>query len=381
MQLALRSGMHIASFSRIPAPGWTLIVIAPEARIFAKTNQLRDRLQLVGISMALLLLFFYVVFFAYLHRRAVSMAHKVAEPISHLAALLRRIGDGGYRQSFTGSPIQELDELGSVLVDTGNRLGDANDLIVSQNAQVEQALAVQRRMNEEQRRLVEVVSHELRTPLAIIGSSSQILDRKADGMTPDEVRNRAGKIDSAVKRMSGILQKLTDSQSGELPLEDPANAKEQRLADFSANVARDAVPPGRLILTLSDNNPVIRDAPTITIVLRTILDNALRYSPPGSPIKISCSVAGGHAVIRVLNEGPGIPAAELKRIGERFFRGSNSTQTEGAGVGLHIAHKLMERIDGALTIESTGEGTVCTLVFGLAPLEANAPTLNDGRAQ
>lgn len=359
-------GPHLASFARIDGVGWTLVVIAPTERIFADANALRGRLEVVGLVMQGGLLLFYAIFFVLLYRQAQAMSGRVAAPLSVIADLIERIGRGEYRQTFSGSHVEELDRLGQRLVRTGEELGRAHDKILSQERLVSRALLRQRQVHDEQTRFVRVMSHELRTPLSVIDSGAQIIDRKAGELAPDALQKRAGKMRDAVRRISDLLQRLV---GGFTTLDERADFDAPQAAPISALVeaiARDLVPADRLSLSLPNREATVADGASLSIALRAVIDNALRYAPAGSPVAIDAHVDGGEARIEVTDHGPGIPDDELPFIGERFFRGTSATGTEGAGIGLYLARRSLETLGGALSVRSHGDGSTVTCTVPVA---------------
>ena len=353
-------GPHQASFSHIAGPGWTLVVLAPEKNIFANADGLRMKLRTVGLVMLAGLLVFYFVFFVILWRRSLVMSQRVAEPLGEVADLVQRIGSGEHRQSFNGSQVKELDDLGQQLVQTGHQLGEAHDRIVEQERVVSRALAQQKQVNEEQVRFIRIMSHELRTPLSVIDSGAQIIDRKAGELAPEALRERSSRIRAAVRRISDLLHKLVSS-TGENQGDLGVPALPVALTALVANTAVNSVPEERLLLDLPPEDSLIADGSSLAIALRAVLDNAIRYSPENSPVQVSLVEAADMARITVVDQGAGISPADLPKVGERFFRGENATGTEGAGVGLHVARRLLEGAGGTLEVESASSGTTVTL--------------------
>ena len=108
------------------------------------------------------------------------------------------------------------------------------------------------------------------------------------------------------------------------------------------------------------------------MTFRQLIDNAAKYSPPGSPITISANMEDGQVVTRVRDRGPGIGTAELPRIFEKFYRGKAlRNQVPGAGLGLAIARAVVMAHHGSIWAESTpGEGS--TFCVALAPVPQSA---------
>src|SRR5262249_18047235 len=109
-------------------------------------------------------------------------------------------------------------------------------------------------------------------------------------------------------------------------------------------------------------NPEIRvsvDPSQITEALGHGLENAARYSPPGTEIRVSAALGDGHAYLRVADQGSGVPAADRERVLERFVRLPSAESVPGTGLGLSIARSLVELNGGKLRLaESESGGTL-----------------------
>jgi signal transduction histidine kinase len=109
------------------------------------------------------------------------------------------------------------------------------------------------------------------------------------------------------------------------------------------------------------------DPERIAQVLGNLLDNAIKYSPPGSPIDVSLTVAGNEAQIRVTDRGIGVPDDERDRVFAPFYRTSRTRDISGTGLGLHISRRIAEQHHGRLWLESSTEaGSVFALALPLA---------------
>jgi len=347
--------LHQASFATIAGPQWRLVIIAPTDEIRKEADALRQQLRNVSYLMAGGLFLFYILFFLLLDRRARVMSRRVA--------LMARIGRGEYRQTFSGSEVRELHELGQQLADTGQQIADAHGRILRQDHDVTRALMRQRQLNEEQVRFVRVMSHELRTPLAVIDSGAQIVSMRAEQISAEYLRARMDKLRKAVQRISLLLHKLVEistvDEAGQEtePVQVPLRA-------LITDIAMSLVPAAQLQLTLpesSDENVVVADGMAVAFALRAALNNAMLYSCPGSAVGVMLKVDADKAVIEVSDCGPGIPEAEIEQVGQRYFRGSSANGKEGAGISLHLARKLIDRVGGGIAIRSRPGLTTVTI--------------------
>lgn len=140
-----------------------------------------------------------------------------------------------------------------------------------------------------------------------------------------------------------------------------------RVADENAAIGFD--PPPAPVMVMGNREAIAQ-------VLGILLDNAMKYSPPGSPVEVRLSSSDGRAAIEVRDHGPGIEPEHRQHIFERFYRVETSRTTRGTGLGLAIAKDLVERHGGTIAVSSIlGQGAVFTVSLPLladafAPVEA-----------
>lgn len=371
MRLSI-NGLSVASYAQIAGPEWRLVVVAPQANIIAEADSLRDQLQTIGWSMAAALVVFYLGFFLFLFRRAKVMSTGLSGPIGKLIGVLDRIAAGHYRHEVPSTDIAELDDLGQRLVITGEKLGEAHRRLADQQRLTEQALRRQQQASVEQMRFIRVLSHEIRTPLSVIDSGAQILEKKAGDIGEADLRKRATRFRGAVERITGLLSKLGRSLDAGNEGAEPNLANAAPLDDIVSALALEIVPEERLVLETDVRNAIVKDSGAISLALRTVLDNAVRYCPEGS-IAVSAVATQDLGTITVRDHGSGVTAVELGLIGTKFFRGNNAANQPGAGVGLFLARRVLESGGGSLTLESNSSGTTVTLTFPITTQADESP--------
>jgi PAS domain S-box-containing protein len=219
--------------------------------------------------------------------------------------------------------------------------------------------------------LLATVSHELRTPLATIKTGvSSLLSREAQ-WTSEEQEEFLREIDSEVDRLTLMVTNLLDLSRIEGRALRPRIARHdlgglitdvvQRLGYRSAD--------RQLLVDVEPNLPVVScDAVQIAQVLFNLADNAMRYTPSGTPITFSARQVTDVVEVTVADRGPGIPVSEIDRIFEKFYRGSMQTTSPGAGLGLSICAGLVKAHGGQVWAESRAdEGTVVHFTLPLDP--------------
>ncbi|MBP7688872.1 MAG: sensor histidine kinase KdpD [Thermoflexales bacterium] len=217
--------------------------------------------------------------------------------------------------------------------------------------------------------LLNSISHDLRTPLvSITGALSSlqeesVLSEAARHSLIDTARGEAERLN----RLVGNLLDMTRLEAGALrikqelcDIQDVIGSVFERLGEQVADrvVTFEGVPDLPLI-------PM--DFVLIVQVLVNLLDNALKYSPPDSPIEISATYVGAFAEIAVADRGPGIPPADLTRVFDKFYRVQNPNNVSGTGLGLSICKGIVEAHGGFIGAENrSGGGTIVTVGLPLA---------------
>jgi two-component system sensor histidine kinase KdpD len=216
----------------------------------------------------------------------------------------------------------------------------------------------QLQMETEQMRssLLSSVSHDLRTPLAVMtGAASTLLEDTVDRATRRELSESILLEAQRLNRLIRNLLDMTRLQAGALrvkkewqPLEEVVGSALNRLEDALA---------GRAVTTdLAPDLPLVPlDAVLIEQVLVNLLENAIKYTPAGSPIEIRARTRPGGVEISVADHGPGIPPGEEQRIFDKFYR-VNGVQVGGVGLGLAICRGIVMAHGGQLFVENREGG-------------------------
>ena len=211
------------------------------------------------------------------------------------------------------------------------------------------------------------VSHDMQTPLAVLLNSLQALEH---GRT--STRRRARLYEGMTRQTANLhrlVQQFLDYSRVEAGRPVPLRP---RVTDLRAVIAgvRAAVGGGSRIVieTPGELPPVVADPDRLDQVLVNLVSNAVKYSPPRSPVTIGAAAAGDAVEIWVADHGPGMTPADLAHLFEKFFRGSAAANVPGTGLGLYMTRVLVEAQGGRITATSrAGEGTRFTVLLPCPP--------------
>ena len=289
------------------------------------------------------------------------------------------------RETYTGRPDAWVSTTKMPLLDDAGRIigtfGISRDVtaqVSAENTLARQAseLSAQNEQLRELDRLkdefIAAVSHELRTPLtSIIGYIELLEDEGVDGPNTGRFAEVIGRNAEQLLRLVGDLLFLSRMRSGKLALE----LQSIDLAEIAAEAVAEVRPDAQLknidlVLSLAPVPLFAADPGRIGQLLGSLLSNAVKFTGIGGLVEITTGVTDGQAVLTIADTGMGIPAADLERIFERFYRTEAATRRviPGTGLGLAIATAIADAHHGAITVESAeGQGSTFTVRLPLRP--------------
>ncbi len=227
------------------------------------------------------------------------------------------------------------------------------------------------RTEELRNALLSSISHDLRTPLAAIMASASSLEEFGDSFDAATRRDLTATIQEEAERLNAFVANflnMTKIESGAIVVQrTPFSLREV----VDRTIRRQELVHKREVVAVqpraafeASGDPVLFEQ-----ALSNVVENAIRYSPPGAPVQIACSREEGRAVVRVTDSGGGVPPRELARIFDKFYRSSGVTSA-GTGLGLSITRGFMEAMGGEVTAENrTGPGGGLAVTLKLAVAE------------
>ena len=266
---------------------------------------------------------------------AIVLARMLARPLAEIGAAARRIADGDYAARV---PREGPEEVAS-LADSFNQMA----------ASLEQQEAMRRDF-------IANAAHELRTPLTNLQGYLEALRDgviTADRTTYESLHEEADRL----VRLSRSLDALAEGDAGTSqahPIDLDLAVAIRTAIDLAApSVERAGL---RLDVEVPDRLPARADPDRLAQVLANLLSNAVRYTPSGGSITVRAERHPGDVLVSIANTGDGIPAEDIDRVFERFYRVEKSRDRArgGAGIGLAIVKQLVEASGGRVGAESTG---------------------------
>ena len=275
--------------------------------------------------------------------------------------------------------------IGSVAV-RGNRLSDAafQSLLNLVAVGLERVRAqetvnkaeVARQSEQLKSTLLDAIAHEFKTPLTSIKAITTDLLDPAGGLAQQQ-RELIQIADEGADRMAGLVTEaiqLARIEGGTLGLKREVHFP-SALITAALRQMKPLIEGREIHVDAPDDLPLVSvDADLVQLVVRQLIDNALKYSSSASPIRITAEANGSDVLIRVADEGAGIAADDQVRIFDKFYRGAkDQPQVKGTGMGLSIAREIVEAHGGAIRVRSEpGHGSAFSFSLPIAHKEKTA---------
>jgi two-component system sensor histidine kinase KdpD len=220
--------------------------------------------------------------------------------------------------------------------------------------------------------LLAALSHDLRTPLASLVGLGEWLQLAKPELTGEQ-RDTARAIAEQARRLNALVNNLLDMariQSGEVKLRREWQSVEE-VVGSALKAAQPAIAGLQVDVALPRDLPLVEfDAALIERVLYNLLENAGKYTPEGTAIRVAAETSKGDLVVTVSDTGPGVPPGQRESIFEKFTRGARESATPGVGLGLTISRAIVEAHGGKIWAEENPGGGArfsFTLPLGTPP--------------
>jgi signal transduction histidine kinase len=239
-------------------------------------------------------------------------------------------------------------------IPTRKRRDELGELAVSFNDMAERI----KKMVRAKEQLLLDVSHELRSPVTRMRVALEFV---SDGEKKESLLEDVGELEAMITEL--LESEKLNSDHGKLDIEtiDLASLLRETIKEFEIR------PPGVVLMPVSEVMNIDGDAERVKVVLKNVIENAIKYSNPDNrAVEVAARKEAGAIVVTIRDHGIGIPKEDLSAIFEPFYRAdkSRSRNTGGYGLGMSLCKKIMDAHGGSIGIESThGEGTTVRLEF------------------
>lgn len=238
---------------------------------------------------------------------------------------------------------------------------NSNFELMQKSQQLEKALAQEQEMRRMQNEFIALVSHEFKTPLQIIDSTRENLQRKIKNSNffDDAIDKSLERIKQGVSRMNGLINSTLnlaklENNEGKLTINLQKINLTKIILDNIEKINNLAKAKNIEIKSLIANDipEIVSDQSLLDHIINNLISNAIKYSNLNSVVEINLYKIDNFIELKIIDFGIGIPQNDLKNIGQKFFRASNSIAVAGTGIGLYLTKNFIELLSGSFSLKS-----------------------------
>jgi two-component system sensor histidine kinase GlrK len=361
LQALLLSGTRTPQATRELVDGYADLVNDSQSLIGASTQLTQraiERLQQTALEGRQTWMYVGMVSIVIAIVLAILFAVLIARPVRQLDQAIRRMGTADFRHAIELSGPEDLRYVGQRLEWLRRRLQE---------------------LEEQKARFLRHVSHELKTPLTAVREGAELLRDNVGGKLTQAQHDIVRIVRDNTLSLQKLIEDLLAYQQTRAL--ETATLRPVQLADVTARVigeqklaayARMVTLAGQLVPAV-----VVGDGERLRTIVDNLISNAIKYSPRSGTIDIAIGRLDGFAVLDVIDEGPGVPAAEREQVIESFYQGAapQDGRIKGSGLGLAIAREYAVAHGGRIEILDRPDGrrgAMFRLWLPLAPSEASA---------
>jgi signal transduction histidine kinase len=213
-----------------------------------------------------------------------------------------------------------------------------------------------------QRRFLADAAHELRAPVTALRLQLQLLQRSSDGASREaalaELQAGVARSQRLIEQLLQVARSEPDAETAPTAVLDLSQLARVAVGSFSVKADFAHIDLGA---DAPEAVEVLADGEQLTVLLNNLVENALRYTPEGGIVDLKVGLESQHPVLRVIDNGPGIPEAERERVFDRFYRGKSASVQQrdggGSGLGLAIVQAIAERHGAKVSLHTPdGQG-------------------------
>ena len=367
----IKKKLYLASMVALPETGWYDVTLLNLSVLLPQHDFLEVALAIGGVSLALMVILLF------------SLRRLVLQPVAILTAASDRIRQGDYASAPAEKGSGEIGQLTTQFQAMRHAVHKTHSWMEEEinkrtrqlsdtKEMLEVSLQQEKNSRKNQANLLSLMAHEIRSPIAVIGNTAQMLNALVQTKQPDW-QPRIEKIMGAVLQLALLMNKFLD--------EDRINMKDNEL---NLKVGDLNIFCGELADTLAANHDrpirympydgdamIPADWHLISIAIGNLIDNAIKYSPPGSDIDLRIVQNNANMLcVEVTDQGAGIaPELQQRIFNEKFIRGEHGSKIRGTGLGLYLINWIATSHGGYAEVSSApGNGSTFRLCLPLRKL-------------
>ena len=217
------------------------------------------------------------------------------------------------------------------------------------------ALSKEKELSDLKSRFVSMASHEFRTPLSTILSSASLVAKYTEAEEQEKRNKHIVRIKSSVSNLTNLLNEFLSIgkiEDGKIIAHNAEFNIREMITLLCSEMEAIAKTNQQFDYLHTGDEIIFCDAALLRNIITNLLSNAIKFSAEGSLIEVTSSISNTTIVLSVKDNGMGISVEDQEHLFERFFRGTNVTNIQGTGLGLHIVGKYIEILDGEIEFES-----------------------------
>ncbi len=302
--------------------------------------------QLVGIKKSIIMIFVIagVLQIVIISVWYIYLEHTVIKPFKKLNSFASRVAEGNLDM-----PLE---------MDKGHVFGEFTEAFDIMRSELKKARIAEKKASDEKKEMVAKLSHDIKTPVASIKSTSEI----GYEVTKEErAKEMFGIINDKTDQIKSLVDNLFNSSVQDIT-EIAVNPGNYESEDITSLIRKSDYLKKAGDFTIPSCN-VYMDKLRLQQVFDNIFMNSYKYAD--TSIDVRCEISGDYLVIRVADKGPGVKDEEIPLLKEKYKRGSNSSDKEGAGLGLYLTDYFMEKMDGKLGLRNLDPGFEVSVYLSL----------------
>lgn len=256
----------------------------------------------------------------------------------------------------TNSKIEELNnELEEKVETRTKQLKDTLAELETSKDELTKALSKEKELSDLKSRFVSMASHEFRTPLSTILSSASLVAKYVEAEEQEKRDKHIHRIKSSVNNLTNLLNEFLSIgkiEDGKITANNLHFNIKELITALCSEMESIAKNNQQIRYIHTGDEMIFLDPALLRNIITNLLSNAIKFSPEGSLIEVTSNVVKEKIILTVKDNGVGISREDQEHLFERFFRGTNVTNIQGTGLGLHIVGKYIEIMDGEIEFES-----------------------------